>query len=53
MDAMSREEAVAKFKGMMDATGIEKHMMEKHPGMPVMSVEDCHTQIEKDVKEVA
>ncbi len=51
MEADSRDEAVAKFKDMMTKEAIEKHMAEKHPGQPLMSVADCHAQIEKDVKE--
>lgn len=52
VEASSRADAVAKFKNMMNAEAIAKHMAEKHPGAPVISVADCHTQIEKDVKEV-
>ena len=52
MDAENRDEAVSKFKAMMDEKAIAMHMAEKHPGSPVMSVADCHAQIEKDVKAV-
>ncbi len=50
MEAENREEAVAKFKAMMTEDAIKDHMTQKHSGMPVMSVADCHAQIEKDVK---
>lgn len=49
VDANSREEAVTKFKGMMDEAAIKAHMAEKHPGEAVMSVSDCHAMIEKEV----
>ena len=49
MDASDRNEAVKKFKAMMTKEMIEKHMKEKHPGQPVMSVADCHAMIEKEV----
>jgi len=51
VDAENRDAAVAQFKGMMDEAGINKHMSEKHPGQPVISVADCHTMIERDVVE--
>ena len=53
MDAENREEAVGKFKAMMTAEIIEKHMAEKHAGQPVMSVTDCHAMIDKEVVAVA
>ena len=49
VEANDRDEAVAKFKGMMDESGIKAHMDEKHPGKPIMSVAECHAMIEKDV----
>ncbi|MBM3204978.1 hypothetical protein FJZ48_03305 [Candidatus Uhrbacteria bacterium] len=49
MDAETREEAVQKFMDMMTEEMIQKHMTEKHPGTPVMSVADCHTMIEQQV----
>jgi len=49
VDAETREEAVSKFKAMMDETGIAKHMSEKHPGEPLISVADCHAMIEKQI----
>ena len=49
VQAEDRNDAVAKFKGMMDEAAIAAHMKEKHPGQPVMSVAECHVAIEKDV----
>ena len=49
MEAEDRKEAVEKFKAMMNEDSIKAHMSQKHPGMPVMTVADCHAQIEKDV----
>ena len=53
LEATNRDEAVAKFKEMMDEAGIAAHMKEKHPGEPVISVQDCHAQIERDTVLVA
>lgn len=53
MDAENREGAIEQFKNIMNESAIAAHMAEKHPGAPVMSVADCHAQIEKDVTEVA
>ena len=52
VEAGSREEAVSKLKGMMDEKAIKAHMSEKHPGEPLISVADCHAQIERDLKPV-
>ena len=52
METETREEAVSRFKAMMTEDAINAHMTEKHPGSPVISVADCHAQIEKDVKEI-
>ena len=49
VEAGDRDEAVSKFKGMMDEVGIAAHMKEKHPGDPIISVSDCHAMIEKEV----
>lgn len=53
MEAETREEAVTKMKEKMTAEAIAAHMAEKHPGQPVMSVEDCHAMIEKDLQAAA
>ena len=53
MEAATREEAVGKLKAMMNEEMIGKHMAEKHPGQPVMSVADCHAMIEKEVMPAA
>lgn len=52
VEAENREEAVQKMQNMMNAEMIDKHMTEKHPGQPVMSVEDVHAMIAKDLHEV-
>jgi hypothetical protein len=52
VEAGSHDEAAAKIKGMMDEAAIAKHMSEKHPGQPVMSVADCHAMIDKNLAEV-
>lgn len=52
-DAATKEEAVAEIQGMMTQDAIDKHMAEKHPGEPVMSVEQCHAMIEQQVKAAA
>lgn len=49
VDAMDRDEAVMKLKGMMDESALAAHMKEKHPGEPMMSLADCHAMIERDV----
>ena len=48
-EGVTRDEAVAACKAMMTADVISGHMAEKHPGMPVMSVADCHAQIARDM----
>ena len=48
-EGATRDEAVTACKAMMTADAIAAHMAEKHPGMPVMSVADCHAQIERDM----
>jgi hypothetical protein len=52
VDAKNREEAVTKLKAMMTADTIATHMKEKHPSDPLISVADCHAQIERDLQEV-
>lgn len=49
VDAENREEAVSKFKTMMNQEAITAHMNKRHSGQPIMSVEECHAMIEKDV----
>lgn len=48
-DAETREEAVTQVKNMMTQEVINKHMEEKHPGDPAMSMADCHAMIEKNL----
>ncbi|MBI4160306.1 MAG: hypothetical protein HY506_00165 [Candidatus Yanofskybacteria bacterium] len=52
VEAASREEAVSKLKEQMTAESVAAHAAEKHPGQPVMSVEETHAMIESSVKEV-
>ena len=52
VDAPTRDEAVSKLKAMMDENGIKAHMDKNHPGQPLISVADCHAQIERDLKAV-
>lgn len=56
VDAVSREEAVQKFKDMMTEDAIKKHMEEKHwtknPSEPMPTVEQAHMMIEQTTKQV-
>lgn len=52
VDAETREEAVKMIQAMMTEESIKEHMEKKHPGDPVMSVAQCHAEIEKKVVEV-
>ena len=49
VEAETREEGVTKMKEMMDQTAIEKHCAEKHADKPVMTVEEVHAAIDKDL----
>ena len=49
VDAENREEGVTKMKAMMDEAAIAKHMEENHAGQAVMTVEEVHAGIEKDL----
>ena len=53
VQAATRDEAVKKLQGMMDEGAIKKHMSEKHPNDPVMSVADCHSMIAKTLQPMA
>jgi len=46
-DATNRDEAVAKFKGMMTPDEVQKHFAEKHAGQPVPSMEQVQMNIEQ------
>ena len=50
-DAANRDEAVAKFKGMMTPDAVLKHFTEKHPGQPVPTPEQEQANIEQAVVE--
>ncbi len=52
VEGATRDEAATKLKGMMNEDAIGKHMGEKHPGQPVMSVADCHAMIDQKMVEV-
>ncbi len=45
LEASSREDAIEKLQGMMTADAIKGHMMEKHPGDAIPTVEQIHGQI--------
>ena len=49
VEAKNRAAAVEMLKGKMNAEAIAAHMAEKHPGQPVMTVEECHAMIEESV----
>lgn len=53
LDAQSKDEAVTKFKQMMDQTALDAHWMEKHQGdtMPKPTLEQSHMMIEQIVVE--
>ena len=44
-DASSREEAISKIQGMMTEAAIKGHMIEKHPGDAIPTVDQIHGQI--------
>lgn len=49
MEAANREEAVGKYKTLMTEDMIAKHMAEKHPGQPLISVAQAHMMIDQGV----
>ena len=49
VDAENREEGVTKLKATMDQAAIDKHCAEKHADKPVMTVEELHAAIDKDL----
>lgn len=51
VQASSREEAVAKFKEMMNEEAVKAHMTEKHAGDPMPTLAEVHAMIEKGVTE--
>ena len=52
VDGADRNEAAMKLQVMMNEGAIKKHMAEKHPGEPVMSVADCHAMIDQKMVEL-
>lgn len=53
VDAASKDEAVTKFKEMMDQKALDTHWSEKHPNdtMPKPTLEQSHMMIEQSVVE--
>lgn len=57
VNALTRDEAVQKFKEMMNEDAIKKHMTEKHlptnPNEPMPTVEQAHMMIEQTTKQAS
>lgn len=51
VEAATREEAVAKIKGMMPPEMVANHMSEKHNGQPAPSQEQVYMMIEANTQE--
>ena len=51
-DAESRDEAVSKFRNMMDKGAIGAHFEEKHSGEPIPSKREVDDMIEKTTEVV-
>lgn len=49
-EAVSREDAVAQMKKMMDKDGIESHFNEYHSGEPMPSASEMYAHIEQDIE---
>ena len=47
IESATREEAVSKLQAMMNESTIAAHMKEKHPGEPVIPINQVHAMIEK------
>lgn len=47
IESSNREEAVSKLQAMMNVSAIAAHMKEKHPGEPLIPVDQVHAMIEK------
>ncbi len=47
IETSTREEAVSKLQSMMNESTIAAHFNEKHPGQPVIPVDQVHAMIEK------
>jgi len=50
VDAVDREEAVAKLQSIMTAEAIKAHMEEKHPDEELPTVAQIHDQIEEELE---
>ena len=53
VEAPSRQEAIKKIKGIMNADAVKQHMKTKHPGQPMVTVEQAHANIDKNLKQVS
>lgn len=51
VEGESRDEAVRKLQGMMNADAIAAHFADKHQGQPVPSKEQSDSIVEQMVKE--
>jgi hypothetical protein len=52
VEAATREEAIQQVKGIMNEEAIKEHMASEHPGQPVPTVEQAHSMIEQNLKQV-
>lgn len=50
IDAGSREEAVSKLQAMMTPDAVAAHMKEKHSGEALMTVDEVHAGIAKNLQ---
>jgi hypothetical protein len=53
VDASSHEEALTKVKEIMNEDAIKKHLEEKHPGQPLMTIEQAHAMVDKNLHMVS
>lgn len=49
VQANSHDQASQKLKNMMNASTIAAHIRDRHPGEPIMSVDECHRMIDEQV----
>ena len=49
IEGATREEAVLKLQTMMSVSAIAAHLKEKHPGEPLIPLEQVHAMIEKNL----
>ncbi len=53
VDASSHEEALTKVKGIMNEDAIKQHMQDKHPGQPLMTIEQAHAMVDQNLHPVS